>query len=473
MKLTNQYRRLDCASIVIDATARQRQAGRGPDGKLELDPYFIASIKRSGVIQPIIVERESFRLHAGERRLTASLLLGLPDIPVRFVDELTPGEAQRLELEENLHRTDLTWQEQAQAVAKFHALAVADDPTWTQAQTADAIGLQAGHISETLRVLRSFSDAKIAQAPTLRAAYNMLARVDQRELGNVVSDIIEAGVSLVDGNAATGVQRVDNPRGTWTDGPPASPQTSALPESPREVVIAPPPEDIQEENFLTWAPTYSGPKFNFIHCDFPYGINVFGGELSGREKHTTYDDSPDAYWALIECLCTNLDRLLAYSGHLMFWLSADIGIQHNTLEFFRKNAPSLDFNGKPLIWHKSDNVGILADPKRGPRHVYETAIFASRGDRNIAKAVSDIYSAPTDKTHHHSTKPEPMLRHFFSMFVDEHSIVLDPTCGSGAALRAAESLNAKSVLGLEIDPDHCKSARSALRQFRALRRISK
>ena len=89
------------------------------------------------------------------------------------------------------------------------------------------------------------------------------------------------------------------------------------------------------------------------------------------------------------------------------------------------------------------------------------------------KPVSDIYDAPTDKRFHPSTKPEPMLRHFFQMFVDETTRLLDPTCGGGSALRAAESLGAKQVLGLEMEMEYFESAKSALRSFRTLRGVSK
>ena len=35
------------------------------------------------------------------------------------------------------------------------------------------------------------------------------------------------------------------------------------------------------------------------------------------------------------------------------------------------------------------------------------------------------------------------------MIVDEYTNMLDPTCGSGSALRAAEALGASRMLGLE------------------------
>jgi DNA modification methylase len=66
-----------------------------------------------------------------------------------------------------------------------------------------------------------------------------------------------------------------------------------------------------------------------------------------------------------------------------------------------------------------------------------------------------------------------MLRHFFSMFVDETTTMLDPTCGSGASLRAAEDLGAKLVVGLELDPNYAKSANQRTLQARILRQAGK
>jgi DNA modification methylase len=122
----------------------------------------------------------------------------------------------------------------------------------------------------------------------------------------------------------------------------------------------------------------------------------------------------------------------------------------------------------PLIWMKTDNVGILPDPQRGPRRIYETALLARRGDRKVVSPVANAYGAPTVRDRHMSEKPEPVLRHFFRMLVDENSLVLDPTCGSGSAIRAAESLRAKHVLGLEINPEFADRAQAALAAARRM-----
>ena len=119
---------------------------------------------------------------------------------------------------------------------------------------------------------------------------------------------------------------------------------------------------------------------------------------------------------------------------------------------------------------KSDGAGILPDPERGPRQIYETCLLGSKGDRKIVRAVANAYHAPTVRDRHMSEKPEPMLRHFFGMLVDENTVILDPTCGSGSALRAAESLGAKYVLGLEMNEEWAQIAREALDRTRTLRK---
>lgn len=136
----------------------------------------------------------------------------------------------------------------------------------------------------------------------------------------------------------------------------------------------------------------------------------------------------------------------------------------------RLEAMGWDINPLPLIWVKSDGVGIIPDPERGPRQTYETCLFGSRGDRKIVSAVANAYVCPTVRDRHMSEKPEPMLRHFFRMFCDQSSIVFDPTCGSGSALRAAEAAGARYVLGLERDPEFAERAREALKRARTLKR---
>jgi ParB/RepB/Spo0J family partition protein len=440
--LTNKYKRVPLNQIEVLRDARQRR-------ELQVDD-LLPSIKARGVIQPIIVEELSegrYRLVAGERRYTASQRLGIADIPARLAGDLSPIERQILELEENAKREDLTWQDHVLAISHIHGLYLGLDSEWTQEKTADAIGMDQSTISITLRVAEELEtgNTHVEAATSYRGAYNIITRHDDRRVGDVLNLLLS--------------EPEDKPT---TSTPHAVSTPVKIPQNLH-------PESIINGDFITWAKTYTGKPFSFIHCDFPYGIGIDESEQGNASAWQTYHDADNVFWDLCYALAEHLDKLLTQQGHIMFWLPSDIVRQRETLEYFSHYAPSLEFVPVPLVWHKSDNRGILSDPRRRARHVYETALYASRGGRLVVRSVSDTVSSPTSKEVHQSEKPEPMLRHFFAMFVDEYTRMLDPTCGSGTSLRAAESLRAESVLGIELNSDYCEGAKTYLRKHRNLR----
>jgi hypothetical protein len=205
-------------------------------------------------------------------------------------------------------------------------------------------------------------------------------------------------------------------------------------------------------DFLTWFPDYDGPKFNFIHCDFPYGVGMHKSDQGAGQAFGTYADDPKVYWRLLDGLAKAMENVVADSAHLMFWFSMDYYYETKGI----LEGMGWKVNPFPLIWFKADNTGIIPDASRGPRRVYETALFASRGDRLLTQrgATGNVFAGPgRGKSIHMNEKPVPMLRHFMGMFVDDYSLVLDPTAGSGNALKAAEALSANHVLGLERDEE--------------------
>lgn len=456
--------------IWIDRDSRQRK-------EIVVDD-LLASIPLHGVIVPVIVTSEPgpndepYKLLAGERRYTASTQLSLPTIPARLLSELSTFDQRVVELEENLRRKDLTWQDQCMAIADLHATLAEKDPDWTFARTGDQLGYTKEWVRVRARVARELHREVIRNMDGLTRAFNMICREDERVAGDAISNILSSSSNA----ASEAIEDILAEAGN-KKAPEASPSSTSAPSDSSDATrlssLIPPSEDsILQQSFLDWAPNYKGEPFNLIHCDFPYGVNVFGGKWSGRQSWSEYNDQADIYIQLIKCLCENLDRLMAHSAHLVFWLSADIKIQAKTLELFAEFAPTLAFCQFPLVWLKSDNVGIMPDPKREPRRICETALIASREDRFLLKPVSNAIAAQTNKEHHPHTKPEPVLKHFLQMFVDSNTRFLDPTCGGGSSLRAAEALGAEFVLGLEIDDNYVSNARRALNHSRVLRKAS-
>jgi len=93
------------------------------------------SIKRHGLLSPITVS-PSGELLAGGRRLKAAQLAGLSEIPTWTVECLTEGDQRLVELEENIQRKDLTWQEEISLKAEIDRLLKLKDPKHTQKSTA-------------------------------------------------------------------------------------------------------------------------------------------------------------------------------------------------------------------------------------------------------------------------------------------------------------------------------------------------
>jgi ParB family chromosome partitioning protein len=109
-----------------------------------------ASIRSSGLIQPIVVRRQGpgFQLIAGERRWRAARQAGLTQIPA-IVREVTDAESLELALVENLLREDLNPMEEGEAFDKLLS-----QFGWTQEELAHRVGKDRSSISNALRLLR-------------------------------------------------------------------------------------------------------------------------------------------------------------------------------------------------------------------------------------------------------------------------------------------------------------------------------
>src|SRR2546425_8260466 len=109
-----------------------------------------ASIRSSGVIQPIVVRRHGagYQLIAGERRWRAARQAGLLRIPA-VVREATDAQSLELALVENLLREDLNPMEEAEAYHKLLA-----QFGWTQDELAQRVGRDRSSIANCLRLLK-------------------------------------------------------------------------------------------------------------------------------------------------------------------------------------------------------------------------------------------------------------------------------------------------------------------------------
>ena len=109
------------------------------------------SIKDKGLITPISVRniKNSYQLVAGERRLRASKVAGLKDIPAYVLNIETDLEMMELALIENLQREDLGIFEEAQAYKTM-----IEKHSFSHEEIGKIVGKSRTNISNTLRLLK-------------------------------------------------------------------------------------------------------------------------------------------------------------------------------------------------------------------------------------------------------------------------------------------------------------------------------
>ena len=156
--------------VSIDEMLDEISSGSGENGSVKLpidkirrNPYqprktfdeeklqeLAQSIKEHGVFQPILVREaiEGYELVAGERRLRASKIAGLNEIPA-IVVKFDEQQMMEISLLENIQREDLSPIEEALAYEEL-----INKLDYTQEKLAHRLGKSRSNITNMLRLLK-------------------------------------------------------------------------------------------------------------------------------------------------------------------------------------------------------------------------------------------------------------------------------------------------------------------------------
>lgn len=176
----------------IDVNPDQPRKKFGEDELLEL----AESIKEYGVIQPIIVKKNSngkFILIAGERRLRAAILAGITKIPA-LVRDANEQDSAIIALVENVQRENLGYMEEAQAYNKL-----IEEYGITQGELAARVGKKQSTISNKIRLLalpEDIQEALINNKLTERHARALLKLTDDEVRRYVIERVISHNLNV-------------------------------------------------------------------------------------------------------------------------------------------------------------------------------------------------------------------------------------------------------------------------------------
>lgn len=132
-------------------------------------PALMASIREKGLIQPIVLNQDNKLIAGGRRYFSYAALVELgdmtySDIPCVYLETLDEAHLRELELEENLQRADMTWQEYCLGVLEIHnlkkATSFAAGVVWDQTSTSLTIGRSRQRVGQILTIARKLQDPK-------------------------------------------------------------------------------------------------------------------------------------------------------------------------------------------------------------------------------------------------------------------------------------------------------------------------
>lgn len=153
------------------------------------------SIKRYGVIQPIIVVKKGdyYEIVAGERRWRASKKAGLTEIPA-IVREGNERKNKEIALIENVQREDLNAYEKALGIKELM-----EEYELTQQQVSEILGKSRSSIANTVRILNL--DARVIELVrqnklTEGHARSLLAIEDLDKQYQMALQLLETGATV-------------------------------------------------------------------------------------------------------------------------------------------------------------------------------------------------------------------------------------------------------------------------------------
>lgn len=423
---------IDITSITVGERHRKMFAARP-----------LAELKRSillpvGLLHPVVVREigeNHYELVVGERRLRAiseiaadehtfyfaGLEVGIGMIPAIIADpNLTDADIREAELDENIRREDLVWQERVAAIAELHELRKTQNPSQTYADTSREItppidSLDPDDLPHPETITRQ-SATRIANAELIAQ------HLDDEDVANAQSE--REALRIV-------TQKIERQFALAT--------IHTMPKSPHT---------LHHEDFRNVPWEDDRGKFNTVITDPPYGIGVksFGDAAKLRHEYTE-----DDYMTLHRDLINILYTVCAEDAHV--YLFCDIDHFHQIAEMFRnvdKFSMPWRVRRAPLIWSKGNSGHLSEGDVYGFRRSYEFILHARRGDKSHKELINDIIHVPPARNKYHAAeKPVELYTILMRMSTYPGEQVLDPFAGSGPIFPAATALSCLAT-GCEI-----------------------
>lgn len=397
------------------------------------------SIKDNGLIHPIAVlnknelddrdqldgiEKDSnkpYLLLAGGRRITAKVLLKHDTVACRIYDHhLSNDEIKNIELIENLHRENLTWQEEIDLKAEIHEFQASLYGTktargtrgYTMDDTAETLGESRSNLSLDLKLKKAMdSMPELKEAKTKSDARKMLKKL-KRDVDNKKQ-----------------VEKISKSK-------------SSKPEDKLKKDLA---DSYILGDFFEKVERIKSNSIDLIELDPPYGIDLEKAKKGNADYTESYNEvHSKEYEHFIMKTLGECKRVLKPNGWLVMWFAPE-----PWYEMFLNTLRTHDYKFKniPGIWVKGH--GQTMRPELYLANSYEMFLYARKNNGVINKGgTANTFQykpvSPNNKIHP-TERPVEMIQDVLNTFIKPGGRVLVPFAGSGNSLLAAANIGCSAV----------------------------
>lgn len=388
------------------------------------------SIKEDGLINPILLDLDGGkpRLIAGERRLRALTRLGYKELrhynPVTrqgefiLVDEARrdPLRLAAIELEENVKRKELTWQEQVlgkqrllEIMQQIHGKVAMGPPSKAQQaglaspgfgvnKLAAMLGESPGSTSRDLSIAKALQFMPVlVQSPTKEAAFKRV-----KVIGIIA--------------AMQAAQPKVKQEHLWT---------------------------LHEGDFRDNASKIPDSSVDLVYVDLPYGV-----DLQQMVHHATGNvDYADERQRIVEALSGVAEqsfRVLRSERFGVFFF----GFNYYNEIVRAMELAGFDVNPVPVVWLK--HTASTENPYTRYANGYEQALIVMKGKPSFIRQgrvnVKDYPAIAPSERVQIAQQPVSLVKDFILDMTAEGATVVDWMCGSGTTGVAACELKRQAIL---------------------------
>ena len=433
------------------------------------------AIRNEGLLQPILLrESDNKIIHGGHRFAAFTILAANTDIPEEerkqyqripclFFEEylretgrigegetISDGKLTLLELEENLKRLDMSWQEKSIGIYKYHRQQVRDsrksDLLWLQETTGEMIGLSQASVSQNLKI-----GQELFHNPGSPLHHcESLADAIRLKLAQVVDAGARARASKVRAKSQAArpaaVETEDGEVVPAEDVP--IPEPSAEEPFPRELLAS----LYRHGDYMKTLPLLKKEVgFDHIICDPPYAIDMKNLDTFDSIDRIEGTHQVEDNITMLEHFIYTAYDVLPDHGFLCMWYDLDM---HHSLQQWGKDA-GFKVCRWPLVWCKTS-------PCRNSVAQYnitkatEFCMFMRKSEQAVLvekQPTNYILTPSISSKTHPFVKPFQVWERLITAVSMKNQTIVDPFAGEGSCLSAALQLE-RFAYGCEIEQKH-------------------